>query len=280
MVTGSSETARLPLVILKVGTRVLVDQQGNLKLDVIQSIARQIKALQDRYRFVLVTSGAIAMGKEIFRDLTDQYVGADETTVLMFEQMCAGAGMPDLVEEYRRAFSSKSGGEDGLRCVQLLLEHRHFEVEATREQIRSRVQFILRPEHRTVVIANENDVVAPAEIKEMRDQKDNDRIAANLAQIIGATHLIVVTSTNGVLADRRVPDSTIPEIKMEEYASLRCIESGTSEGGRGGMGQKIERTGEAAVQRHVEIVGHSGDYLDRILVKGERVGTRITNGNH
>lgn len=273
MMTDLSESAQLPLIVLKVGTKVLVDECGELRVDVIQSIARQIKALKDQYRFVIVTSGAISKGKHVFSDLLQEYQAADEKTLLMFEQMCAGTGMPDLFEEYKKAFA----GKDGLRCIQYLLEHRHFEVEETRDQIRSRMQFVLKPHHRTVVIANENDVVSPDEIKEVRDQKDNDRIAANLAQVIGATHLLIVTSTNGVLDSS---GKTIPEVKYENYKSLTCIKRGAGNGGRGGMDTKIGHSGGVATKRHVQIVSHSDDYLDRILVKGERVGTIITNGVH
>jgi len=101
MVTESSESAQLPLIVLKVGTRVLVDEHGELRVDVIQSIAGQIKALQDQYRFVVVTSGAISKGKHVFEDLLREYGDADERTFLMFEQMCSGTGMIELLKVYQ-----------------------------------------------------------------------------------------------------------------------------------------------------------------------------------
>ena len=56
------------IIILKIGSSNLVDSKGNLKEKWLQSLAKDIKKLKKKGKeFVIVSSGAIALGKNYLK---------------------------------------------------------------------------------------------------------------------------------------------------------------------------------------------------------------------
>jgi glutamate 5-kinase len=89
-----------------------------------------------------------------------------------------------------------------------------------------------------IAIVNENDAVADEEIR----FGDNDRLAALVANLVGASHLVLLTDTPGLLtADPRLdPTATLIEEVGAIDAELMAVATGSRSGvGSGGMASKL-----------------------------------------
>jgi glutamate 5-kinase len=89
-----------------------------------------------------------------------------------------------------------------------------------------------------VAIVNENDAVADEEIR----FGDNDRLGALVANLVGASHLVLLTDTDGLLtADPRLDASAtlIEEVTAFDADLLEAAGSSRSGVGSGGMASKL-----------------------------------------
>jgi glutamate 5-kinase len=128
---------------------------------------------------------------------------------------------------------------------------------------------------RIVPVINENDTTTTDEIS----FGDNDFLAAQVAILIGAERLVLLTDTDGLHEDdpRENPDAPLVEevTDFEALSSLR-IGHATSPLGSGGMRSKVVAA-EMATAAGIEAVIASGlrPRAVRAAVAGERVGTRF-----
>ena len=53
------------LILLKIGTNTLTKETNFISRGKIEDIGRQISELSDRYEFIIVSSGAIAVAKQL-----------------------------------------------------------------------------------------------------------------------------------------------------------------------------------------------------------------------
>ncbi len=97
-----------------------------------------------------------------------------------------------------------------------------------------------------------------------------DRMAAAVAGAIGATHLVFLTATPGVLANRDDPDSVLPQCRLPASGGVVDDRVG------GGMGIKLVAAREALLGGvpSVRISGASGPNPLRQALRGER-GTDV-----
>jgi glutamate 5-kinase len=89
-----------------------------------------------------------------------------------------------------------------------------------------------------VAIVNENDAVADEEIR----FGDNDRLAALVANLIGASHLVLLTDTEGLLtADPRIDETAtlIEEVRAFDKDLMAMATESRSGVGSGGMASKL-----------------------------------------
>jgi glutamate 5-kinase len=89
-----------------------------------------------------------------------------------------------------------------------------------------------------VAVVNENDAVADEEIR----FGDNDRLAALVANLVGASHLVLLTDTPGLLtADPRLdPSATLIDVVRSIDANLEHVAGRSRSGvGSGGMASKV-----------------------------------------
>src|ERR1019366_6628286 len=88
-----------------------------------------------------------------------------------------------------------------------------------------------------VAIVNENDAVADEEIR----FGDNDRLAALVANLVAASHLVLLTDTPGLLtADPRLdPSATLIDVVTSIDANLESVAGRSRSGvGSGGVTSK------------------------------------------
>ncbi len=213
-------------IVIKIGSAILVDSQTHaLREGWLDALAHDLANIEDT-RIVLVSSGAIALGRERLK-LTSPSLSLAE------KQACAAAGQSSLTRAYEDAL-----GQLGIVTAQALLtlndtEHRRRWLNA-----RSTLETLLGLG--AIPIINENDTVATDEIR----YGDNDRLAARTAQMIGADLLILLSDIDGLYtADpRENPKANhIPVVTAvtEDILEMGGAPNATAGVGTGGMATKL-----------------------------------------
>jgi glutamate 5-kinase len=174
----------MPRIVIKFGTGVL-SRSGGRALDGKQfrrfaaEVSQLVKAGNS---CVIVSSAAIAAGVHM--------LGMNERPEdLPGKQACAAAGQPELMRMYAAAFR-----RHGVNVAQLLLTHDDIDSRMRRQNAFNTIERILETGN-IVPIINENDTVAVEELR----FGDNDRLSAEVAQLVNAKLLLLVTSSDGLM---------------------------------------------------------------------------------
>ncbi len=211
-------------VLLKVGTNTLTKESNFISRGKIEDIGRQISELSDRFEFIIVSSGAIAVAKQ-FVNLESN--GKD----INVKQALAAIGQPHLMRIFQENFR-----ELGLLTSQCLLTYLDFKREKSKQNIISTINILLANNY--IPIINENDTIATDEIQ----FGDNDKLAALTASILDVDLVIFASNTNGIYTKNSIENSkneTIKDVKdisklQEEISDIK------SSHGSGGMQSKID----------------------------------------
>lgn len=213
-------------IVIKVGSSLLVQAgTGQLHRAWLESLAEDIALLRSEGREVLlVSSGAIALGR--------RSLGLPAGRMRLEESQAAAA-----VGQIRLAHAWKEVLEQhGLNVAQILLTFGDTEERRRYLNARSTLNTLLKLH--AVPVINENDTVATAEIR----YGDNDRLAARVAQMIGADCLMLLSDVDGLYtADpMRDPQAVfIPAIRAITPEIERMGTGSASDVGSGGMATKI-----------------------------------------
>jgi glutamate 5-kinase len=219
---------RVRRVVVKLGSGTVTDPRGGLRLSTIRALAAQISnaLAADGVSFVVVTSGAIAAGRE-------KLGMAERPRTVSLKQAAAAVGQTSLMRAYERAFEKR-----GRHVAQLLLTHDDF--ESRERYVNARNTLIALLARGIVPIVNENDTVATEEIR----LGDNDHLATLVTQMIGADLLILLTDSDGLHTKdpHRHPDARrIPVVENLDDASVRAaVGRRVSSAGTGGMASKLQ----------------------------------------
>jgi len=213
-------------VVVKLGTSSVTDADGNVAYDVLVSVAADVVALRDEgWSVVVVTSGAITAG---WAEVGQSRPRPRDAVTL---QAVSAVGQPLLMHAWRNAF-----GELGANVGQVLLAPLDFSHRGQYLHARGTLEALAQLH--VVAIVNENDAVADEEIR----FGDNDRLAALVANLVGASHLVLLTDTDGLLtADPRLDSSAtlIEEVTAFDADLLEAAGSSRSGVGSGGMASKL-----------------------------------------
>jgi glutamate 5-kinase len=247
-------------LVVKLGSSVVVDDGGELRKQVLASICQQVAHLvQEREQVVLVTSGAIARGTNL--------LGARRRPKKMDELQAASAiGQADIFRAYANRLSRRD-----VKSAQILLSRSDIENPANYRNIQHTIERLLK--WGIVPIVNENDTTATDEIT----FGDNDFLAAQLAVLLHARSLVLLTNTDGLFDTdpRRDKNARLIE-EVADFGQLAEVEIGAapSQLGRGGMGSKIAAA-EMAANSGVGVVISNGraPHVVRDVAAGRRVGT-------
>lgn len=205
-------------IVVKVGSRSVAGDDT-----LVPMLARQIAAhSSERRSFVIVTSGAIALGWS--------RLGYRRRPKEMPKlQASAAAGQSVLMQRYAEAF-----GAEGLIAAQVLLTHADL---ADRERVNNARQALAALiDAGAVPIINENDTVATDEIR----FGDNDQLASMVAPLVSADLLMLLTDVEGVLDDQGQRIAV-----MNEAAKIGQVTS-SSGPGTGGMTSKLDAARKAS----------------------------------
>ncbi len=253
-------------IVVKLGTSVLTGGTRKLDHPRMVELARQSAELYHAgHDIVVCTSGAQAAGRALlgFPDLPPTIAN---------KQMFAAVGQSRLMLTWERFFEIY-----GIHVGQILLTRA--DVENRQRYLNARDTFSALLEQRIVPIVNENDAVAPEEIK----VGDNDNLSALVATLVNADLLLLLTDQPGLYtADPRSnPDAQlIPEVRRIDE-TLRRLAGGSVSGlGTGGMYTKLQAV-DTARRAGADVIITSGQIPNVILraAKGEPLGTRFPAEN-
>ena len=214
------------IVVAKIGTSSVTTPSGAVDTAAVGKLAGEVGTLRGRgHDVVVVTSGAVTAGVAALG--SGEGRPSDATTL----QALSALGQHRLMRVYDDAFASA-----GLLCGQVLLAPLDF--GDRRQYVRAERTIRRLLELGVVPVVNENDAVADDELR----FSDNDRIAALVANLIGADRVVLLTDIEGLYdADPRSgrEATLLEEIRAIDDALAVDAGGPGSAGGSGGMAAKL-----------------------------------------
>jgi glutamate 5-kinase len=248
--------------VIKLGSSIVAEDDGELRGEVLARICDTVAALHAAgEEVVLVSSGAIARGMRVL-GLRSRPVAIDEL------QAASAVGQGKLYRVYDELLR-----ERGVTSAQVLLTIGDLSARTRYLNARQTLRKLL--DWRAVAVVNENDTTATDEIS----FGDNDFLAAQVAMLVGAELLVLLTNTDGLYsADPRLdPAATLIE-EVEDFGALEELEIGhtTSALGSGGMRSKVVAADMATAAGVSTVIcnGLHEGALETVL-GGGRAGTRF-----
>jgi len=241
------------IIVVKVGTRLLTDENSGIKLDVINSLVEDIAFFRNRYRFIIVSSGAIGLGRKL--------LGVSKHSLSISEkQALASIGQVKLMDIYANAFSKYS-----LKVAQILITERDIIERKSFVNAQNTVKTLLN--WGVIPIVNENDTVAIDEIR----FGDNDKLSALIANLVGADVLIILTTVDGLLDNN---GDRVPFVRWVDDKVLSFVKDKFSKFSVGGMSSKLEAVSLMLKVGTMAFIANGGKRnIVRRLLFGEDEGT-------
>jgi glutamate 5-kinase len=245
-------------IVIKIGTRVLTEDDNRLSHKTLAALVAQISAMLPGREFIVVSSGAIALG------LSRMGLHSRPRQIDML-QAAAAMGQSRLMHAYEAEF-----GKSSLETAQVLLTYEDIQNRKRYLNIRNTL-FALWSKN-VVPIVNENDTVSFSEIR----FGDNDILAAHLANMIDADLLLLLTDMDGVYdedptvhADARILD----HVTRIGSGIRNMVYEKRSPHSSGGMESKLSAA-EIATRSGIGTVIASGKHIDlALLLSGDSIGT-------
>jgi glutamate 5-kinase len=212
-------------IVIKLGSSIVADDRGEVRHEVLAEVCAQAASLRSSgQEVVLVTSGAIARGMRLM-DLGVRPRAMDDL------QAASAVGQGKLYRAYDELLASH-----GVKSAQVLLTF--FDISARTHYLNARQTLRKLLDWGVVPVINENDTTTTDEIS----FGDNDFLAAQLAILLGASQLLLLTDTDGLFtADPRVDPAAVLIGEVKDFGQLEDLSIGvsTSPLGSGGMRSKV-----------------------------------------
>ena len=219
--------ATCQLLVVKVGSSLLVESDGSVRRNWLETLVADIAARhKSGQKIVVVSSGAIALGA--------RRLGFEKGGRASLADAQASASVGQIL--LSGIWAELLGGQ-GLTAAQMLVtlddledRRRYLNITATLDRLLGAG---------AVPVINENDSVATEEIR----FGDNDRLAARVAQAAGAHGVVLLSDVDG-LYDRDPKDPAaqlVPEVAKVD-GRIRVMVTGDSSSGMGsgGMASKLD----------------------------------------
>lgn len=267
--TIRDQVANSRRIVIKVGTNVVMRDDGRLALSQLYGIAEAVARLRQQGRDVLmVSSGAVGLGMERIGLTT-------RPTELSQIQACAAIGQSRLMAIYDDAFDKL-----GCRTAQVLLTEDDFRDPARYSNLRSTLVSLL--ELGVIPVINENDTVSTAELDHPADSPerervfgDNDKLSALVMTHIDADLLLLLSDVDGLYtADPSTKGAQLLGEVSNITDEVMNFAQGKNRRGRGGMSTKLAAARIATEANGLAVIanGRLPQVIERVCA-GEIVGT-------
>ena len=254
-------------IVIKLGTNILRNTDGNVSLPRVFSFIEDIAALvKSGKEVIVITSGAVGLGKK--------RLGLESTEGTALKQACAAIGQGKLMSIYETGFDTY-----GLVAAQILLTEDDFSIRTRYLSLRTTLNKLL--ELGVIPVINQNDTVSTIEMAPRYENMqvcfaDNDKLSALVASELDADLLIILSDIDGLFdANPKInPNAHIIREVDEVTDEILALASGVSDGGRGGMETKLKAA--RMVTRFggkMLIANGTVPYIIRKIFAGEDYGT-------
>jgi glutamate 5-kinase len=249
-------------LVVKLGSSIVADSRGEVQTDVLEGLCDEVAARHASGEdTVVVTSGAIARGMRLM-ELPMRPRAMEEL------QAASAVGQGKLYRTYDELLQAR-----GVRSAQVLLTF--FDMSARTHYLNARHTLRKLLDWHVVPVINENDTTTTDEIS----FGDNDFLAAQVAILLGADALVLLTDTGGLYSSDPSTDPAAELIAdVHELDQLERYDIGlsTSPLGSGGMRSKVVAADMAtAAGIPVVITGGTDRAAVAAALSGERTGTRF-----
>lgn len=236
-------------IVVKIGSSLFCSEKAGLNTILFNNIASQIISLINAGKeVVVVSSGAIALGMRIL----GLKIRPKE---LSFLQASAAIGQNALMDNYSEAF--KKGN---LICAQVLLTWDDFDNRKRYLNAKNTILRLLKL--KSIPIINENDTVSTDEIR----FGDNDQLSAQVANLISADLLIMLSDVDGLLG----PDKKVIPVIDKITPELKSLAGSTNK--QTSIGGMISKLQAAAIV--------SGSAISCVITNGRRNNVIIETVNN
>jgi len=247
-------------IVIKIGTRVLTNEDGFLDKCQIMELSKQvIKLCSGGYSVVVVSSGSIGAGISA--------LGLQKRPNNLPElQAAAAIGQGELIEIYNECFK-----KHGYHAAQLLLTRQDFEDRQRYLNTCNTLHSLLN--FKAIPVINENDTISVEEIT----FGDNDILSALVTNLLRADLLILLSSVDGLYTTPPTSDKSCSVLSVVDFVSddikKLAFKQKTREG-TGGMKSKLEAASIATSSGEAVIIanGRQPDILSKIM-NYDNVGT-------
>jgi glutamate 5-kinase len=249
-------------VVVKLGSSIVADDRGEVRTDVLEALCGEVAARHAAGdEIVIVTSGAIARGMRLM-ELPMRPSGMAQL------QAASAVGQGKLYRHYDELLQAR-----GVKSAQVLLTF--FDMSARAHYLNARATLRRLLDWHVVPVINENDTTTTDEIS----FGDNDFLAAQVAILLGADLLVLLTDTGGLYSSDPRSDPTAELVcDVHELEQLERYEIGlsTSPLGSGGMSSKVVAA-EMATAAGIPVVITGGTERAAVAaaLSGKPTGTRF-----
>ncbi len=250
-------------IVVKVGSSILSFSNGKINLQWIEQLAGVLSNVRHAGKqVVLVSSGAIAVGGGLLGI-------KKKPDTLPEKQALAAIGQAELMRIYQRFFEPHRQ-----TVAQVLLTKDGLQEKSKRQNAYNTLKKLLGMG--IITIINENDTVSTFGIR----FGNNDVLAANVAALIKADLLIILSDIDGLYTSdpRTDPEATIIDTVTEFSADILLSAQGSRNAfGTGGMMVKLDAA-RICMESGIDMIianGKNPEIISDILA-GKTVGTLFT----
>lgn len=262
----------------KIGSMALINKEYNdIDYNIIARLSREL-----RPGMIWVTSGATEIGRIDFIKRNGYELEGDTSEV---KTDYSAQGQSVLMSNYRQFMDSK------YNLRQILVEHQHFNNDMKKEYLKN---LLLRcPSQNAIPIINYNDPVSTSEIVKLELATlqesnhlvhciDNDETASQVACLVKARRLLILTSVDGIYNDindkdslvRKISGASISEV-IENIDKYQRVCSGASRVGANGAKSKLEYVKEP-ISNGTEVFIANSKYRINDILSGVCPSTKIS----
>jgi len=213
-------------IVIKIGSSNIANPfNNNINKKWLNSISKDINMFKNSGKEIaIVSSGAVALGKK--------YISKKEKIIKLEDKQAAAAiGQIELINNWQKVLLKEK-----IQSAQILLTLNDSEDRRRYLNAQKTIKSLLNKNF--IPIINENDTVATEEIR----FGDNDRLAARVAQMMGADLLIILTDTDGIFEKNPIKNPQAKKINIINSINKKIEnidDKKTSKFGSGGIKTKI-----------------------------------------